>query len=226
MALNRIALNKVSLKRMTVPGTGGGAAPGPTAPTSYTVSQVFLASQTWTPPSGVTSVDWLVVGGGGGGGSQVGGGGGAGGFQTGTGLSVTPGTTYTLAVGAGGNASGGYNPGGGVPSPGSNGSNSGIFNTSSGTQLIGWSLGGGLGGSLGPGPGAVINGMTVVLLLVLVVLELSSYDIQQCLVMYLIQVHPMYQLLLQDLFIIRLLDQVLNPNHQYHQYQNHHHFDN
>ena len=29
MALNRIALNKVSLKRMTVPGTGGGSTPAP-----------------------------------------------------------------------------------------------------------------------------------------------------------------------------------------------------
>jgi hypothetical protein len=49
----------------------------------------------------VTQVDYLIVGGGGGGGSTYGGGG-AGGFRTGTGLSVTAGTTYTITVGAGG----------------------------------------------------------------------------------------------------------------------------
>ena len=55
MALNRIALNKVSIKRMTVPGTGGGSTPAPAGPTTYTVVQAFTGSQTWTPPSGVTS---------------------------------------------------------------------------------------------------------------------------------------------------------------------------
>jgi hypothetical protein len=53
-------------------------------------------------PTGVTEVEWLVVAGGGGGGGNVAGGGGAGGFRTGTGLSVTAGTTYTITVGAGG----------------------------------------------------------------------------------------------------------------------------
>ena len=71
MALNRIALNKVSIKRMTVPGTGGGSTPAPAGPTSYSASIVFTGSQTWTPPSGVTSVDYLVIGGGGSGGSGV-----------------------------------------------------------------------------------------------------------------------------------------------------------
>ena len=61
MALNRITLNKVSLKRMTVPGTGGGSTPAPAGPTTRTVVQAFTASQTWKVPSGVTSVDWLVV---------------------------------------------------------------------------------------------------------------------------------------------------------------------
>ena len=56
-----------------------------------TVIQRFLASGTWTAPTGVTSVNYLVVAGGGGGGGGSGppnngggGGGGAGGFRTGT----------------------------------------------------------------------------------------------------------------------------------------------
>ena len=49
-------------------------------------------------------LEYLVVAGGGGGGNSNGGGGGAGGFRTGTGLSVTAGTNYTVTVGAGGGA--------------------------------------------------------------------------------------------------------------------------
>jgi len=48
--------------------------------------------------------EWLVVGGGGAGGEHQGGGGGAGGFRKGTALSLVGGNTYTLTVGAGGNA--------------------------------------------------------------------------------------------------------------------------
>jgi hypothetical protein len=63
-------------------------------------------SGTWLCPTGVTTVDYLVVAGGGGGsgGSAGGGGGGAGGFRTGTGLAVTAGTSYTVTVGGGGAA--------------------------------------------------------------------------------------------------------------------------
>jgi hypothetical protein len=70
-----------------------------------TVIQSFTATGDWVCPTGVTEVEWLVVAGGGGGGGSApggGGGGGAGGFRTGTGLSVTAGTTYTVTVGAGG----------------------------------------------------------------------------------------------------------------------------
>ena len=63
----------------------------------------FVALDTWECPVGVTSVEYLVVAGGGaGGGDFRGGGGGAGGFRTGTGHPVTPGTPYTITVGAGG----------------------------------------------------------------------------------------------------------------------------
>jgi len=55
-------------------------------------------------PQTTPTVDFLVVGGGGGGGI---GGGGAGGYRTGTGLSVTVGTTYTVTVGNGGANKGG-----------------------------------------------------------------------------------------------------------------------
>ena len=69
------------------------------------------ASYIWTCPDGVTTVDYLVVGGGGGGGHSSadysGGGGGAGGYRAGTGFSVTPGTEYTITVGAGGAAGSG-----------------------------------------------------------------------------------------------------------------------
>ena len=63
---------------------------------------------TWTGPTGLTNLtSVLVVGGGGGGGagtihSAGGGGGGAGGYRTATTVSVTPGTDYTVTVGAGG----------------------------------------------------------------------------------------------------------------------------
>ncbi len=71
-------------------------------------------SGSWTAPSGVTSIDYLVVGGGGGGGAGAGtgagGGGGGGSVKTGT-LSVTPGASYSYTVGGGG--AGGTTPGGG-----------------------------------------------------------------------------------------------------------------
>ena len=68
----------------------------------YTIIQTFTATSTWTCPTGVTQVEYLVVAGGASGGCGRGGGGGAGGFRTGTGLSVTAGTDYTITVGAGG----------------------------------------------------------------------------------------------------------------------------
>jgi hypothetical protein len=76
--------------------------------TTGTSIQTFSTTGTtsWTAPAGVTSVSYLVVAGGGGGGGYGGdnvggGGGGAGGMRTGT-LTVNPGTTYTVTVGAGG----------------------------------------------------------------------------------------------------------------------------
>ena len=71
---------------------------GSTAISTFTST----GTTSWIAPAGVTSVQYLVVGGGGGG---YWGGGGAGGFRTGT-LSVTPGNSYTVTVGAGGASQG------------------------------------------------------------------------------------------------------------------------
>jgi len=62
---------------------------------------VFQDSGYWTCPSGVTSVQALVVAGGGGGGC-LGGGGGAGGLLYSNSVQVTPGQTYPIIVGQGG----------------------------------------------------------------------------------------------------------------------------
>mgnify|MGYP003115050071 FL=1 len=64
--------------------------------------QSFTSSGTFSVPSGVSSIDVLVVAGGGGGGSQHGGGGGAGGLIYRPGFTVTPGGTVSVTVGDGG----------------------------------------------------------------------------------------------------------------------------
>ena len=68
--------------------------------------QVFTSSGTWTCPVGVTSISVVAVGGGGGGPNDSGALGKSGGAGGGTGwingLAVTPGTDYSIVVGAGG----------------------------------------------------------------------------------------------------------------------------
>lgn len=78
---------------------------------------------TWTVPRGVTKVWVLVIGGGGGGGSDEGGGGGAGGFIESTDFSVTPQSSISVQIGAGGAGSRDANT-----DRGANGGNS-IFST-------------------------------------------------------------------------------------------------
>lgn len=104
-------------------------------------------SGTFTPPAGVTEVEYLIVGGGGGGGgvngvffsgSAGGGGGGAGGILTDTGFTVTPLTTYNIVVGAGG-------AGGNGATRGANGQNSSF------ASVI--AIGGGGGGAASDGSG-------------------------------------------------------------------------
>jgi hypothetical protein len=110
--------------------------------TTYTSS-----SGTYTVPTGVTSIQYLVVGGGGGGGITLDGGGGAGGMLVGT-MTVTPSQTISYVVGAGGaSASAGSNStfgaliayGGGT---GTRGASSGNQNGGSGGGSYYYSSGG------------------------------------------------------------------------------------
>ena len=66
----------------------------------------FNADGTFSVPTGITSVDVLIVGGGGGGGAGAGGGGGAGGLVYMPGTPVSPGGTISVTVGCGGQGSG------------------------------------------------------------------------------------------------------------------------
>ena len=70
-------------------------------------TQTITATTSWTAPTGVTSVRVFAVGGGGGGGSTSqnyqSGGGGSGAVVEGI-VTVTPGTSYTVTIGAGGAA--------------------------------------------------------------------------------------------------------------------------
>jgi gliding motility-associated-like protein len=80
--------------------------PVPTLASTPSV-QIFttVGSTNWTAPVGVNQVEYLVVGGGGGGGNgwdSAGGGGGGGGMVLTGKLSVTPGTTYPIVIGDGG----------------------------------------------------------------------------------------------------------------------------
>lgn len=125
-----------------------------------TVVVRFTSSGEWICPAGVTEVQYLVVAGGGGGGTnRRGGGGGAGGFRTGTGFAVTPGTAYTITVGSGG---GGSNQSIGSGSRGSNSIFSSITSAGggaggcgSGSATDGGSGGGGGGSPTTGAPGNV-----------------------------------------------------------------------
>jgi hypothetical protein len=99
------------------------------------VFTTITSTQAFTVPAGVTSINVLLVGGGGAGGSGwQGGGGGGGGFVEDT-LAVTPGTSYTITIGAGGTA--------GFTSA-RTGSNSTIAFTSNSTVVL-TAIGGGAG---------------------------------------------------------------------------------
>ncbi|WP_414837764.1 glycine-rich domain-containing protein [Candidatus Nanosalina sp. VS9-1] len=99
-------------------------------------------STQWTPPSGVNSVDILLVGGGGGGGADNGGGGGAGGIVYREGVSVDPSQDYSIDIGAGG--AGGTQSG--TETAGENGGD---------TSAFGFTALGGGGGAAGCGDSSV-----------------------------------------------------------------------
>jgi hypothetical protein len=102
--------------------------------------QVFESSGTFTPTTGVNSVQVLVVAGGGGGGMNMGGGGGGGGVVYNSNYAVTPGTPITLTIGSGGTGAAQGNNDNVMPNwRGTNGGNS-VFGTIT-------AIGGGTGGS-------------------------------------------------------------------------------
>jgi hypothetical protein len=104
----------------------------------------FTSSGTFAVPSGITSVDVLVVAGGGGGGGRLAGAGGAGGLIFRPAFPVTPGGTVSVTVGDGG-AFGDFGPGN--PGIGTTGQDS-LFGT-----LTAKGGGGGIGGSGSSEPG-------------------------------------------------------------------------
>lgn len=110
----------------------------------------FTSSGTWTVPAGVNAVEYLVVAGGGGGAIA---GGGAGGMRTGT-LAVTPGSSLTVTVGAGGaaRANGSNSVFGSITSIGGGaGSDSGTGNTGGSGGGGGYTSGSGGAGTSGQG---------------------------------------------------------------------------
>ena len=85
--------------------------PTPPASTAKSPTDVIINStQSWTAPAGVNQIELFLVGGGGGAGgagssNNKGGAGGGGGVLSQT-IAVTPGTSYTVTIGAGGAAAG------------------------------------------------------------------------------------------------------------------------
>ena len=65
---------------------------------------IFNSGGTWVVPAGLTSITTLLVGGGGGGGRERGGGGGGGGTLVSGFIDVTPNSTLTITIGAGGSS--------------------------------------------------------------------------------------------------------------------------
>jgi hypothetical protein len=108
----------------------------------YVAFKTASTTYTWTPPSGVTSINLLVVAGGGGGGTRHAGGGGAGGLIQQSGFAITS-NSLSITVGAGG--AGGPAAGSGVGYSGTNGSNSSVSGTGITAQTA---TGGGGGGSM------------------------------------------------------------------------------
>jgi len=124
--------------------------------TTATVSFTTVGTTTWTCPTGVTTVTVQCWGGGGGGGgvattSNTASGGGAGGSYSSNTVTVVPGTTYSLTVGAGGTA--GANTG---TSGGTGGSST--FNVTSIIAVGGpGGTGGTVAGSLPGGTGTTVG---------------------------------------------------------------------
>lgn len=116
---------------------------------SQTVTFNTAGSHTWTVPAGVTQMDIQVIGAGGGAsgayGSRGGSGGGGGGYINAQNISVTPGQSFSMIIGAGGSA-------GAVNSNGGNGGTT-TFNSA-------YVANGGTGGQISSGSGVAGVGGT------------------------------------------------------------------
>ena len=138
--------------------------------TTKTATDVFTQSGTWKCPAGVKSIHVILFGGGGAGSSSgdgSGGCGGAGGHMKSATLSVTPGTTYAITIGAGGKASTTTGGAGGATSfstllSANGGSGGSLATAGSGGTGGGGSGGSGAGGGTGSygGNGGKGNGGT------------------------------------------------------------------
>ena len=116
---------------------------------TFTITERGVSTFEFTPPTGVTNVEALVVAGGGAGGYNHGGGGGGGGLVHNDALTVVPGQTYTINVGAGGIAATSASVYGG------NGGDSSI--ASNGVVLVS-ATGGGAGGNGGSNTAGLAGG--------------------------------------------------------------------
>ena len=116
---------------------------------TFTVTERGVSEFAFTPPTGVTKVEALVVAGGGAGGYYHGGGGGGGGLVHDDALAVVPGQTYTINVGTGGVASASASVYGG------NGGDSSI--ALNGVALVS-ATGGGAGGNGGSNTAGKVGG--------------------------------------------------------------------
>lgn len=109
---------------------------------------VITSTQSWTAPNGVTSIETVLCGGGSGGTTQYPGRGGAGSVFYDV-LTVVPGTSYTITIGAGGSGGGGT---GGTSSIGS------LLSATGATPTVAAGLGGHGGVGLFVGTAPATNG--------------------------------------------------------------------
>jgi hypothetical protein len=156
LTANNVLLgNGTSAVQVVAPGTNGNVltsngttwtSAAPATPASGQIySEIFAATGSWTAPTGVTRVRATVVGGGGGGStSTCGTNGGKGGVAIGI-YTVTPGTSYSITIGAGGAATGNTSAAGGTTSFASFCSATG---GAGGTLYVDVTCGAGTGGTL------------------------------------------------------------------------------
>ena len=103
------ALSATGILTVTITAVNDAPTVSGFAPVAGVDSFSTVGAATWSVPSGVTSVEVLVVAGGGAGGADVGGGGGGGQVISSSSVSVTGGQTASITIGAGGARGAAYN---------------------------------------------------------------------------------------------------------------------